>query len=78
MIAQTCQNNILATLNNALKSAAKDLKKDIIQAKEQISHLFTQATNTKRIKTDVEAIMKHLKIFEGYKTKISKCLKKLK
>jgi hypothetical protein len=78
MIANTCNTQIVTTLNNALASATGKLRSDINNAIVRINNCFLNQTDITKIKSFVKETMQQLKIFRDYKTKISNLLDKLK
>ncbi len=78
MLANTCQQNIQCTLDNAMKSTSGPLRVEVNNAKQQITKIFEEYTSLKKLKIAVRHILDNLNIFSGFKQKIQKLLKKLK
>lgn len=78
MLANTCQQNIQCTLDNAMKSTSGPLRVEVNNAKQKIAKIFEEYTSLKKLKISVRHILDNLNIFSDFKQKIQKLLKKLK
>lgn len=78
MIASTCNTEIESTLNKAFEASKGQARVKIHNAIVKINQFFANNTNVQQIKTFVKDQLQKLKIFQSFKVKIEKLLKKLR